>query len=448
MADNELRTATELDGTAGFELAPDDLMPLTKAAGGSGLFRTKLATLKAFFLAGASGVPDGGTTGQVLGKISDADGDAGWIDQTGGGGGGGDIPSSAITAKQWRFRVLQLPGGAAHWGTSEVQWLDKDANNLCVGGTPSSASVYDPARGLAQAFDGNLDQNSSNGYGSGSTSDSATNEFIAYTFSAPVTPQTLNLFPISGGYFSNPTAVAIEYRNSDADPWTILIDNVEVPSVTQGTPAQILVQDLSVSVSYVTEAPDDGTAYVRKNKTWVVESEGGSGGSSSFSHKVMLSGGINTFTFNDAEIANFNTLQIEVIGRCTASGNAVVGVRINGDATASHSLQRYFMHATGMTQTSRSGMTSIEDVFFVAGTECVDPKRRAQNIATIQGCRDANYKYIDGTGQITYNGGQDVYTVHGWGEFPSSNPVTSVTLLIIGDGNFTEDSYAIIRGLP
>lgn len=38
---------------------------------------------------GGSGVPDGGDTGQVLGKLSGADGDANWIDQTGGGGGGG-----------------------------------------------------------------------------------------------------------------------------------------------------------------------------------------------------------------------------------------------------------------------------------------------------------------------------------------------------------------------
>lgn len=33
-----------------------------------------------------SGLPDGGTTGQVLGKLSDADLDVGWIDQSGGGG--------------------------------------------------------------------------------------------------------------------------------------------------------------------------------------------------------------------------------------------------------------------------------------------------------------------------------------------------------------------------
>lgn len=38
---------------------------------------------------GRYGVPTGGETGQVLGKLSDSDFDTGWIDQTGGGGGGG-----------------------------------------------------------------------------------------------------------------------------------------------------------------------------------------------------------------------------------------------------------------------------------------------------------------------------------------------------------------------
>jgi hypothetical protein len=40
---------------------------------------------------GGSGVPDGGTTGQVLTKLSDDDGDADWEDPTGGGGGGSGV---------------------------------------------------------------------------------------------------------------------------------------------------------------------------------------------------------------------------------------------------------------------------------------------------------------------------------------------------------------------
>lgn len=78
MSDTELRTATELDGSTGFELADADIMPITKAAGGSGLFRTTLATLKDYFTAGGTSLPIGGTAGQVLTKIDSTDGNADW----------------------------------------------------------------------------------------------------------------------------------------------------------------------------------------------------------------------------------------------------------------------------------------------------------------------------------------------------------------------------------
>lgn len=45
---------------------------------------------------GRYGVPTGGETGQVLGKLSDSDFDTGWIDQTGGGGGGGTDDYNAL----------------------------------------------------------------------------------------------------------------------------------------------------------------------------------------------------------------------------------------------------------------------------------------------------------------------------------------------------------------
>ena len=45
-----------------------------------------------------SSLPTGGTAGQVLGKLSDADGDIGWIDQTDGGGSGG---GSSIIINRW-----------------------------------------------------------------------------------------------------------------------------------------------------------------------------------------------------------------------------------------------------------------------------------------------------------------------------------------------------------
>lgn len=43
------------------------------------------------------GVPSGGTTSQVLGKLSGTDGDFGWIDQSGGGGGGAPTSAQYLT---------------------------------------------------------------------------------------------------------------------------------------------------------------------------------------------------------------------------------------------------------------------------------------------------------------------------------------------------------------
>ena len=93
MADNELRTATALDGTTGNELHGTDIIPITKTASSSGLFKTTLATIKAFVLAGGtSALPPGGATGYVLTKLSGADDDADWAAPTGGGGGGSGTP--------------------------------------------------------------------------------------------------------------------------------------------------------------------------------------------------------------------------------------------------------------------------------------------------------------------------------------------------------------------
>ena len=44
-------------------------------------------------------IPAGGTTGQVMGKLSDDDYDIGWIDQTGGGGGGGTSNYNELSNK-------------------------------------------------------------------------------------------------------------------------------------------------------------------------------------------------------------------------------------------------------------------------------------------------------------------------------------------------------------
>ena len=55
-----------------------------------------LQQLKELVESGRTGVPAGGETGQVLGKLSDSDFDTGWVDQTGGGGSGGTDDYNAL----------------------------------------------------------------------------------------------------------------------------------------------------------------------------------------------------------------------------------------------------------------------------------------------------------------------------------------------------------------
>lgn len=70
---------------------------------------------------GGEGLPAGGTTGQVLGKLSNADGDADWIDQTGDGGGGG----GASKAKYTRLTLAaNVPVPTGSWKL--IPWVLKD----------------------------------------------------------------------------------------------------------------------------------------------------------------------------------------------------------------------------------------------------------------------------------------------------------------------------------
>ena len=71
---------------------------------------------------GPPGVPDGGTTGQVLGKLSDEDKDADWIDQTGGGGGG--VPDGGTTGQV--LGKLSDTDGDADWVDPGVQSAETD----------------------------------------------------------------------------------------------------------------------------------------------------------------------------------------------------------------------------------------------------------------------------------------------------------------------------------
>ncbi len=102
-------------------------VPVRKAATPGWLYAT-LLQIKTYVLDGfAGGAPNGGTTGQVLGKISDADGDYDWIDQSGGGGGGG-LPMLYDLSKG----VPEIADIATFGNAGQVAWSENAGIGLNV----------------------------------------------------------------------------------------------------------------------------------------------------------------------------------------------------------------------------------------------------------------------------------------------------------------------------
>jgi len=85
---------------------------------------------------GGGSVPDGGTTGQVLGKLSDTDGDADWIDQSGGTGGGSASFSGC--------RVRNSAAASSSMTANVDNLLSWDTEDFDVGGWHNT--VTNPSR--------------------------------------------------------------------------------------------------------------------------------------------------------------------------------------------------------------------------------------------------------------------------------------------------------------
>lgn len=91
-----------------------------------------------------SGVPPGGTTGQVLAKLSDDDGDAGWADLPSGGGGG--------AGHTWWRVIWDSNFGDSFSGTRELIFLDEAGEVIPASGAVPVSSTGATSGG---SFDGN-----------------------------------------------------------------------------------------------------------------------------------------------------------------------------------------------------------------------------------------------------------------------------------------------------
>lgn len=165
-----LKKASNTNGDVTWGAAPVSL-PL---GGTTGQFLRKASNTDgdAAWTSFTGGLPAGGQLGQVLMKSTSADGAAEWVDAPMISGGLG------VNSKQWRILISQTASGGG-WASIRELAFCKDANgvNQCVGGT-ASASSYGNSDVAANAFDGTLSR-----WTSGTSNRP---NWLQYTFTDPV----------------------------------------------------------------------------------------------------------------------------------------------------------------------------------------------------------------------------------------------------------------------
>ena len=210
------------------------------------------------------GIPAGGLAGQILSKISNTDYNTAWINPP--TGGGSSTPVAGISGIAWRITVKEYRG-QSYWGYAELRYLDQSGNNLNADGIPTANTQFDGGRGPAKAFDGNILQSDQNGYLS---SNFTVGNFVALTFANPITPSALEVYPLQNTGETN-LLVQVEYKADSASNWAAIGDPVDLGArgLVYGQPTTIVIQDLSMVIEYVEEAPKDTKEYLRKDGDWI-----------------------------------------------------------------------------------------------------------------------------------------------------------------------------------
>lgn len=93
-----------------------------------------------YILGGGGGVPDGGATGQVLGKLSNADGDADWITPAG----GGDMLKSVYDPANKNSQLAAVSDLAAY-----VPYTGANADIIFANGAARAVSIAQSGAGVA-----------------------------------------------------------------------------------------------------------------------------------------------------------------------------------------------------------------------------------------------------------------------------------------------------------
>ncbi len=203
------------------------------------------------------------------------------------------------------------------------------------------------------------------------------------------------------------------------------------------------VSDMNTPADPYTAGRSDSWVYF-EIKDPTVASGGGGGGSAAWSTRIDFDGTVGTYTVSDAELQDYDTIEIEAFGRCSDAASLVnLNININGVTTAGHNLNRFY----NLNNAGYAGHTTLDDLWFINGTGVGDANRPALNWARIYGCRSGYYKQIEGGSGGSNGGGTGIYHVHGIGEFPVTAVLSSITITATA-GNLETGGYFIVRGIP
>lgn len=186
---------------------------------------------------GGGSLPTGGTTGQVLAKASNTDGDAHWIDApSGSGGGSGSTTAEPHAAHRgWRILILDTieyptldAGGNATIG--DLAFYDRSGTQIATSGGIATGFNIHGGFPLANAFDGS----SSTLCSSGASLSKDMRMAIGYVFATAVDVGSVKLKNADGYENHMPVHFAVQYSDDLGASWKTYAQFTDTGTWTTG----------------------------------------------------------------------------------------------------------------------------------------------------------------------------------------------------------------------
>lgn len=169
---------------------------------------------------GGSSLPTGGTTGQVLAKASNTDGDVEWVDAASGGGSASTTTEPHAAHRGWRILILDTieyptldAGGNATIG--DLAFYDRSGTQIATSGGIATGFNIHGGFPLANAFDGL----SSTLCSSGASLSKDQRMAIGYVFATAVDVGSIKLKNADGYANQMPVHFSVQYSDDLGATW-------------------------------------------------------------------------------------------------------------------------------------------------------------------------------------------------------------------------------------